>query len=81
MQIERTWRKGTELIKPDVTGIDECKGHCVIAGLTCPNESSKEYLQQRKYRSLILDRLRQIGFITGEVVGVTIGTMGTILED
>ena len=53
----------------------------MIVGLTCPNESSKEYLQQRKYRSLILDRLRQIGFITGEVVGVTIGTMGTILED
>lgn len=48
IQIERTWRKGTELIKPDITMMDEEKKHCTVIEITCPFEISTKYMQQRK---------------------------------
>ena len=87
IQIEHSWRRETELVKPDITVTDEKESHCVIIEVTCPYESSKEYLHQRKlekekeYRSLIPEELWQVKCNTGEVIGIVIGTMGTILED
>ena len=34
IQIERTWQKGTELIKPDITMMDEEKKHCTVIEIT-----------------------------------------------
>ena len=61
--------------------------HWVIIKVTCPHESSKEYLHQRKlekerkYHFQIPDELWQAKCNTGEVVGIVIGTVGTIRED
>lgn len=62
VQIERTCQRDTELVKPDITVVNE-DGHCVIIEVTCPYESSFEYFQQRKtdkekkYQSLINNKL------------------------
>ena len=62
--------------------------HWVIIKVTCPHESSKEYLHQRKlekerkYHFQIPDELWQAKCNTGEeVVWIVIGTVGTIRED
>lgn len=87
VQIQQTWFRGTELVKPDITVIDETQSHCIITEVTCPYETSKEYLSQRKiekekkYRSLIPRELWQVKCNSGEVIGIAIGTMGTILDD
>ena len=87
IQIERTWHSWTELVKPDITVIDEKESHCVIIEVTCPYGSNKEYLHQRKlekekkYCSLIAEELWQVKYNTGEVVGIVNRTMGTTLED
>ena len=86
IQLERSWQLGTELVKPDITTVDE-NGHCILIEVTCPYETSTEYLRQRKtekeqkYRYLIKDELWQVGASTGEVIAIIIGAMGTILED
>ena len=67
--------------------IDENEKHCTIIEVTCPYETSQEYLMQRriekerKYHSLIRDELWQVKCNSGEVIAITIGAMGTILED
>ena len=59
----------------------------LVVELTCPYEIGAEYLKQRKedkekkYRSLVTDQLWQAGCETGEIIGITIGAMGTIMEE
>ena len=86
IQIDRTWRQGIELVKPDIAMVDEA-GYCMIIEVTCPYKCNKVCLQQRKlekerkYRSLITDELWQVGTSAGETIGVTICTLGIILDD
>lgn len=74
-------------MKPDITIVNEDEKHCVVVELTCPYEISKEYLKQRKedkvkkYKSLVTDELWQVSCETGEIIGITIGAMGKIMED
>lgn len=87
IQIERTWRRGTELVKLDITLIDKSRNHWAIVEVTWPYETSKEYLTQRKiekerkYCALIPGELWQTKCESGEVIGIAIGAMGTILDD
>ena len=79
--IERHWRQVLLLVKPDITMINE--RHCVIIELTCPYESSIEYLDQRaqdkvtKYQPLVQD-LQQVDCQSGEIISLVIGLLGTI---
>ena len=50
VQIECIWRSGTDLVKSDITMIDETRSHCTIIEITCPYETNKEYLRQRKMK-------------------------------
>ena len=56
---------------------------CVIIELTCPYESSIEYLDQRaqdkvtKYQPLLQD-LQQVDCQSGEIISLVIGSLGTI---
>lgn len=59
----------------------------MIIEVTCPYKCNKVCLQQRKlgkerkYKSLITDEIWQVGTSAGETIGVTICTLGIILED
>ena len=81
--IERHWRQELELVKPDMTLID--KGHCYIIELTCPYETSIEYLDQRaqdkvvKCKPLLKD-VRQVDCHSCEIISLVIGSLGTILN-
>ena len=81
--IERAWRNGREIVRPDLTIVDENR-HCTVIEVTCPYEISKKYLQQReeekraKYKRLVQHELSQVECETGEVVSIVIGSMGTI---
>ena len=79
--IERHWRRGLQLVKPDITMINE--RHCIIIEFTCPYESSIKYLYQRaqdkvnKYQPLLQD-LQQVDCQSGEIISQVIGSLGTI---
>lgn len=58
--------------------------HCPFIEVTCPYKISKEYIQRReqekqeKYKKLTQDELGQVEYTIGEVIGIVIGSMGTI---
>ena len=82
--LERSWRKGREIVRPDITVVKD--GHCQIIEITCPYEVSREYLQSQgeeknnKYKGLIQNELNQVECNSGEVLSIVIGSLGTMLE-
>ena len=82
--LERSWRKGREIVRPDITVVKD--GHCHIMEITCPYEVSREYLQSQeeekinKYKGLIQNELNQVECNSGEVLSIVIGSLGTMLE-
>lgn len=83
---ERSWRHGTELLRPDITIIEGSKA--TIIEVTIPYETSKEYLQQRrldkqkKYERLMTpDALRQAECTEAEIIPIVIGSLATIDEN
>ena len=81
---ERSWRTGSEILRPDITMVDG--DNCTIIEVTIPYETSEEYINQRKrqkvekYEQLIKmqDGLRQVDCTSGQVIPVVIGALGTI---
>ena len=82
--LERSWRKGREIVRLDITVAKD--GHCQIMQATCPYEVSREYLQSRgeekinKYKGLIQNELNQVECSSGEVLSIVIDTLGAMLE-
>ena len=81
---ERSWRRGTALLRLDITIVD---GDSVkIIKVTVPYETSPEYLESRrhdkihKYKQLIEEELEQVQCTQGEVIPIVIGALGTITE-
>ena len=79
--IDRHWGLDLQLLKPDITRTDE--GHCYIIEITCPYETSLNYLQQRahykleKYKPPLKD-LAQVNCNSREVISFVFGSLGTI---
>lgn len=83
---ERSWRHGTELLRPDITMIEG--SHATIIEVTIPYETSEEYLEQRrlekqiKYERLTTrEALRQAECTDATIVPIVIGSLGTMTED
>lgn len=82
--IECAWRSGCELLRPDITMVDE-KNHYTIIEVTCQYEISKKYLQQweekiAKHKRLIQHEVSQVECRIDEVASIVNGSVGTIPE-
>ena len=79
--IDRHWGLDLQLLKPDITMTNE--GRCYIIEVTCPYETSLNYLQQRahnraeKYKPL-LKNLAQVNCNSREAISLVLGSLGTI---
>ena len=79
---ERSWRSGTELMRPDIAMVNREK--VSIVEVTLPYETSEEYLEKRrsekkaKYKRLVEEELQQTQFTEGEIIPIVIGALGTM---
>ena len=80
---ERSWRSGTELLRPKITMVQNKKAY--IVEITIPHETSNTYLEKRalekvtKYERLLEhNELQQVECEKGEVIPIIIGALGTI---
>ena len=81
---ERSWRSGTELMRPDITMVNGEK--LSIVEVTLPYEISEGYLEKwrsekkAKYKRLVEEELQQTQCTEGETIPIVIGALGTMTK-
>ena len=76
---------GTELMRPDITMVNDDK--VSITEVTLTYETSEEYLERRrsekktKYKPLVEEELHQAQCTEDEVIPIVIGALGTMTKN